>query len=255
MRRREKFIIIALLLSLGLFVTAYIPLEFRYLAIGGLMILSFLLSALALKDDLNAHEWITILPFPSLYAGSVAFFYFLLPGDFFSKIFIMLVFGLGMYSLFLTSNIYSVAKGRTIQLLYAAHAVGLLLTLITSLLFTNTILSFHFSFWLNGLLVGLIHFPLIYMALWSVRLEEKISTDLLCYSSLLSIAFIELVMLMSLVPIPIWNASLFIMGLLYISLGVLQSFLKGRLFSNTTNEYLLVAIFLGILFLVLFPGK
>jgi len=42
---------------------------------------------------------------------------------------------------------------------------------------------------------------------------------------------------------------------LYIGLGVLQSQLRERLFQNTANEYSLVAIFLGVIFLILFPWK
>ncbi len=255
MRRREKFIITSLLLSLGLFAIQYVALEFRYLLIGALILLSYFLSAWALSDDLQAHEWLTIVPLPTMYAGSVALFYFLLPGDFLSKVFILSLFGIGMYALFLTSNIYSVAKGRTIQLIYAAHAVGLLLTLVTSLLFTNAILSFHLPFWLNGLLVGLVHFFLSFMALWSIRLEDKISIDIVWYSLLLMVIFIEFVALLSLLPVPAWDASLFVMGVLYIALGVMQSLLKGRLFASTVNEYTLVAVFLGIIFILLFPCK
>lgn len=255
MRRREKFILVSLLLSLGLFLIHYVSLEFRYLAIAGLTALSYLLSAWALRDDLQIHEWLTIVPFHALYAGSIALFYFLLPSSLLSKIFILSLFGIGMYALFLTSNIYSVAKGRTIQLIYAAHAIGLLLTLITSLLLTNAILSFRLPFWLNGLLIGSVHFMLSFMALWSVRLEEKIGLDIVWYSLLLMAFFVEFAMLLSLLPIPVWNASLFIMGVLYIVLGVVQSFLRGRLFANTVGEYSMVAIFLAVIFLLLFPGK
>jgi len=153
MRRREKFVIASALLSLGLLVVQYIPLDFRYIAVAVFALISYLASAWALSDDLQKYEWLTIVPFPSMYAAAVGFFYFLLPAGIVSKIFVLALFGLGMYALFLTSNIYSVAKGRTIQLLHAAHAVGLLFTLLTSLLFTNTIFSLRLPFYLTSLLV------------------------------------------------------------------------------------------------------
>ena len=118
MRRREKFIIVSFLLSLSLLAIQYIPIDLRYFGVLALFIVSYFGSVWALFDDLQSYEWLTITPFPALYASSVALFYFLLPEVFFSRLFVVAVFGVGMYALFLTSNIFSVAKGRTIQLLY-----------------------------------------------------------------------------------------------------------------------------------------
>jgi len=123
MRRREKFVIISILLSLGLALIQLIDLDYRYLAVAALGGLSYLLSLWALKDDLQPVEALTIVPFPSLYAVSVALFYFLLPENIVSRVSILILFGVGMYALFLVSNIYSVSKGRTIQLVHAAHAI------------------------------------------------------------------------------------------------------------------------------------
>jgi hypothetical protein len=160
-----------------------------------------------------------------------------------------------MYGLFLTSNIFSVAKGRTIQLLYAAHAVGLFFTLFTSMLFTNAIFSLKLPFYANASLVGLVHFPLILMSLWSIKLESMINRTVWNFSFLMTLVLVELVIVFSLLPLPAWHAALFVMGMLYIGLGVLQSQIRERLFQNTANEYTLVAVFLGIIFLVLFPWK
>jgi hypothetical protein len=240
---------------LGLLVVQYFGVEWRYLAFATFMIVTYFVSAWALSDDLQAHEWLTILPFPTLYAGSVALFYFLLPSAFLTRVLILALFGGGMYGLFLTSNIFSVAKGRTIQLLYAAHAVGLFFTLFTSMLFTNAIFSLKLPFYANASLVGLVHFPLILMSLWSIKLESMINRTVWNFSFLMTLVLVELVIVFSLLPLPAWHAALFVMGMLYIGLGVLQSQIRERLFQNTANEYTLVAVFLGIIFLVLFPWK
>lgn len=255
MRRREKFVIASILLSLGLLGVQFVPLDFRYWAVLVLGLISYLISAWALSDDLRRFEWATILPFPTLYASAIGLFYFLLPENIVSRFLILGVFGIGMYALFLTSNIFSVAKGRTIQLLHAAHAVGLLFTLITSLFFTNTIFSLRLPFYLNGLLVGLTHFPLILMSLWSVELEQRISKDVVLFTSLTTLILIEISILLSFFPFGIWNYSLLIMAILYIALGILHNFLRGILFENTVREYSLVAIFVGIVFVLIFPWK
>lgn len=255
MRRREKFVLSTILLSLALSGVQYISLEWRFLAIGAFMVFVYLISSWALSDDLQFHERLTIVPLPALYAGAVALFYFLLPRNFVSQLTILALFGIGLYGLYLTANIYSVAKARTIQLLYAAHAVGLFFTLLTSLLLTNTIFSLNLPFWGNGLLIGLIHFPLAFMALWSMKLEDFIAIELLHYSLLIAVFLAEFAVVISFLPVPVWNSSLFVTGLVYLILGLLQSFLKGRLFKNTMTEYKLVAIFLAFLFLIFFPLK
>lgn len=255
MRRREKFVIASALLSLGLLVVQYIPLDFRYIAVAVFTLLSYLVSAWALSDDLQRLEWLTIVPFPSLYAAAVGLFYFLLPGNLLSKIFILVLFGLGMYALYLTSNIFSVAKGRTIQLLHAAHAIGLLFTLLTSLLFTNTIYSLRFPFFVTSLLVGLVHFPLMLMSLWSIELEQKIRGEIWGLSALSTLLLVEISLVLTFYPISIWNNALFLMTCVYISLGILHNHLRGRLFSRTLTEYSLVAGFVCLVFIMLFPLK
>jgi len=255
MRRREKFVISTLLLTLLLFALQHVSLEWRYWGIGAVSLITYLIASWALSDDLQLYERLTIVPLPTLFTLSVTLFYFLLPENLISRVVVLLLYALGIYALLLTGNIFSVAKGRTIQLLYAAHAIGFLLTLLTSLFFTNTIYSLHLPFWGNGLLIGIVHFPLVFMSLWSVNLEDFIAKDLLVYSAVISLFLLEFAMLMSLIPTSVWSVSLFISGLLYLILGILHSFLRGRLFKNTVTEYSLMGILLAILFLVFFPFK
>lgn len=255
MRRREKFVIASILLSLGLLAVQYVPIDFRYLAVGLLSLVSYLVSAWALSDDLQRYELISIVPFPALYAASVGLFYFLLPTNIISRVVVLLIFAVGMYALYLTSNIYSVAKGRTIQLLHAAHAVALLFVLITSLLFLNTIFSLKFMFWVNGLLVFISHFPLIWLSLWSINLEPRLDPDLLQLTIMLSAILAELAIVLSFLPLNVWHSALFIMSTLYVGLGILHNYLRGRLFSNTVTEYSLVGALVMVVFILLFPGK
>jgi hypothetical protein len=255
MRRREKFVLSSIFLSLGLLGVQYVSLEWRYLAILIFMVVSYLVSAWALSDDLQKFEWVTILPLPALYAAAVGAFYFLLPTNLLSRVFNVGLFGVGMYALYLTSNIYSVAKGRTIQLLHAAHAIGLLFTLLTSLLFLNTIFSHRLPFFLNAPLVGLVHFPLIFLFLWAVKLEPTLDKHIIRLAVLLTVVLMELSVIFSFLPFSVWNISLFLMTVLYMGLGILQSLLQQRLFQNTIMEYSGVAVFVSILFLVLLQWK
>ncbi len=255
MRRREKFVISAVLLSLGMFGLQYLSLDWRYLGIGLFIVATYFASAWALREDLQPHEWLTILPFPAMYAAAVSLFYFLLPSNVISQLAILGVFGVGMYASYLTANIFSVAKGRTIQLLYAAHAVSLFFNLLTSLLLTNTVLSLHLPWFGNALIVGGTHYLIILMSLWSVKLENRISREVLVLTMFVSVILAQYTALFSLLPMEIWHSSLYIMALLYISLSMLHNLLKGRLFRNTVQEFSLVAGLLAVMFVITFPWK
>ncbi len=255
MRRREKFVIASILLSLGLLGVQVTALEFRYFAVAFFTCVSYLVSAWALRDDLQKHEWLTIVPFPALYAMAVSLFYFLLPPSFMSRALLLGLFGVGMYALYLTTNIYSVAKGRTIQLVHAAQAIALIITLVTSLFFSNTIFSLRLPFYLTALLVGLAHFPLVFINLWSVNLENKISEATRDLSLMLTAILVQLAFVLCFVPLTVWYSALFVMSFLYIGLGILQAALRGRLFSRTLTEYSVVALFIGIVFIFVVPFK
>jgi len=72
---------------------------------------------------------------------------------------------------------------------------------------------------------------------------------------LLTLLLIELSVILSFLPLSVWYNALFIMSLLYLGLGVLHIFLRGRLFQKALTEYALVAVFIVILFISIFPLK
>ena len=255
MRRREKFVVASIITTIGLVGVQSTFLEIRYIAVAIFVAFSYLISTWALSDDLQSHERLTIIPLPALYAASVSLFYFLLPESFISQLLIVVLFGVGMYALFLTSNIFSVAKGRTIQLVHAANAISGLFGVLVSLLFSNTIFSLKLPFYFNSLLVGFTHFPLIFILLWSVKLDNHVGKDIVTFSFVLSLVLMELALVLSFFPLGVWYYALFIMSFFYIGIGLLQSYIRGRLFIRTLVEYSLVAGFIGLVFLLVVPFK
>ena len=252
MSKRRKFVIASFLLALGLLSTQFVTVEFvyRYLAILGLFGVGYLISAWALFEDLKGVEWLVLVPMPGLFAAGVALFYFLLPEALVSRLVIFLVFGLGAYALYLTSNIYSVAAIRTIQLLRAAHAVGFLLTLVTSLLFYNSIFSFKFPFYINALAVFGVSLPLMINGLWSIKLEQTLTKQLLLYGLFCSLVLSEIAVAISFWPVTVWIASLFLVAGVYVMLGLLQHHLQERLFKKTFRDYVSVGVFVLLVTLV-----
>lgn len=255
MRKREKFIISSILLSIGLVATQLLAVEVRFIAIILFFIASYLISAWALSKELNGVEWITVVPYPSYYALSVSLFYFLLPSNVLSRLGVVGLFGIGMYALYLTSNIYSIGKVKTIQLLRAAHAVGALFLLVTSLLFFNFIFSLGLHAVFNALLCGLVTFPLLLCTTWAQELEPRLTKRILTIPLLFALTIGEAAFALSLLPVGLWTGSLFLTSLIYVGFGLIQHYIAGRLFTKTIREYLTVGTFVTISLLLLINWK
>lgn len=242
MTKRKKLGLVAILLTLGILGIQSVEVESRYQTIGLLAGAAYALSVWAMLEDLKGIEWLTTMILPVLYPVSVALFYFLLPERILTRTLIVGLFGLGMYALLLTENIFNVASIRTIQLLRAAHAVGFLLTLLVAFFLWDTIFSFRLSPWWNGLLVGISAWPLALSTLWSVNLEEKLTPPVMWGSLAISWALLVFSLLISFWPVTITVASLFLVTALYVGLGIGQQHLAGRLFKKTLQEYLWVGV-------------
>ena len=85
--------------------------------------------------------------------------------------------------------------------------------------------------------------------------DNKIDKELVNFSLILNLVLVELAVILSFFPMTVWYSSLFVMSFFYIGIGLMQSFIKGRLFLRTFVEYSLVAGFIGVMFLFIFPGK
>lgn len=241
--KRQKFALSAILLSVGLLAIQVLGFTNRYQAIGILTFVALLLSAWSLSEDLTIGWWfLNILVLPTFFTAGIGLFYFLTPAVWLTRVPIILLFGLGLYVLLLTENIFAVAAIRTIQLLRSAQAVGFLLTVVTAFFLYDTILSFRLDPWLNFLWVGVISFPLILHGLWYINLEEKISRQIWFYVFSLSLVLAQTALILSFWPLTVAVGSLGLSTALYMVLGLVQHRLSERLFKRTINEYLGVGI-------------
>lgn len=240
--KRRKFILNSLALTGGLAFIQFGEPTNRYLAIATLSFSTIPLVLWSLSEALRGTIWLMSWILPFLFSVGVGFFYFLLPSTVFTAIPVIILYLLGLYSLFLSENIFSVAAIRTIQLYRAASAVSFLLTLFTAFLLYDTVFSFRLPFFLNTLLVFLVSFFLFLHGIWIVKLEEKVSGKLLSYSFLLSLMIAEISLVLSFWPTSIALSSLFLTSLLYVLLGLGQACLSDRLFKRTVREYLLVGL-------------
>ncbi len=254
MRKRQKFVLTSLLLTLGLAGMQFAPLEWQYLLIGCLMALAYILAAWSLKEGLSGVEWLTVPLLICLFTGGMGFFFILLPNFWWWQAIVLLLFAVGQYALLLTGNIFSVAAIRTIALFRSASAVGFVMTLVTGFLLYNSILSFRLPVWANGLGVGIISFLLLLPALWSVELHEKLTKLVVTYSGWLAAMVGLLALAIGFWPIGLAVASLFLTTVLYVFLGIAQHHFSGRLFSRTVWEYTTIGVVVLITMLLTAGG-
>ncbi len=240
--KRQQFVVVVLLLTIGLVTTQLIPIEQRLQAVGIFALSSFLLSLFSLREDLKGIEYLVLPILPVMFTVAVCFFYFLLPERWLTRVPTAILYGFLMYAILLTENIYNVARIRSIQLLRAAHSVGFLVTIITAFLLFDTALSFHLTSYYNAILVFAISFPLTVQLLWSMVLESRISKSIITGSLVCSLTLAQSAYFLSFWPVNITIFSIFLTTLFYSISGLIREKLIDRLFPNTIREFLGVAL-------------
>lgn len=245
--KRQEFVIAVFILAILLIATQLAPLDKRTEMVFLLGLISFIASVIVLREDLKGVEFLTLTILPVMFTVGVAFFYFLLPVRWLTRLPTAVLYALGMYAILLTENIYNVSAVRTIQLLRAAHSVGFLITLVTVFLLFDTVFSFHLPALNNALLIFLLSFPLVLQSLWSMLLEPKFNYQILGGALTGSLVFAQIAYILSFWPINSTIFALFLTTVFYSLVGILQQKLIERLFPNTLKEFLGVALITLIL--------
>lgn len=256
MSKRKRFLIISLLTAAGFIGIQLTEERFKFIGIGLLGLLTLILFVWSLKEGLSFNWTLLSLILPVLFTFGVGLFWFLLPVSIIARIPVLLFFGLGIYALSLTSNIYTVSAIRSIALLRAARGVGFVLTLITSFLLFDAILSLKWDIYFQAELVFLISFPVYLQGFWTVGLNEKVGWELFSITLISSLIMFEVAISLYFWPVTVVVGSLFLTGVEYVLLGLGQAKIEGRLFNQTVKEYLIVGlmVFLGMFFATRWGG-
>ena len=147
-------------------------------------------------------------------------------------------------------NIFTVSLVRTIALLRAARGVGFVLSLITSFLVFDAILSLRSMVFYLLPLVLVVSFPLFLQGFWSVILEKEFIKEIFVMSAISTLIMVEIAAVLFFWPVTVVVGSLFLTVTFYILLGLGQGKLEGRLFSTTVREHLVVGalVFIAMFF-------
>jgi hypothetical protein len=246
MSKRRRFILTSILLTLGFIGIQFLTDQNRFWSIGLLGLLTAGLFIWSFWGSIERNMTLLTLVLPTIFTVGVGIFWFLLPTSIYTRIPIMIFYGIGIYVLCLTMNIYSVATNRTIALLRAARGVGFVLTLLTSFLVFDAIISLKTSIYFLVPLVFFVSFPLYLQGFWAVVLEKKFSRRLFSLSLIASFVTGEIATALYFWPVTVVTGSLFLTVTFYMILGLVQAYLEERLFSATIREHLTVGLFVFV---------
>jgi len=242
MTKRQKFVFTSFLLTSGFIGISFLEGQNRFLGIFLLTLLTVILFAWSLREGLGKNATLLVLILPGLFTLGVGLFWFLLPSALYARIPILILYALGIYSLSLTKNIFTVSAIRTIALSRAAKGVGFVLTLFTSFLLFDAILSLRTNLFLNLVVIFLVSFPLFLQGLWTSVLTRNFFRDLLLFSAVFAYCLASTSLLLYFWPVTVIVGSIFLTVGVYVLLGLGQARLEERLFRQTVREYVLVGV-------------
>lgn len=251
LNKRQKFVLAVLILSAGVFFSEYFT-GLKLLVIS--LVLAFatdILLLLILKKDIRRTFFGPILILPFFFTLAFPFFYALVPERLLSRLIITIIYAFGLYSLFLTQNIFAVSGIRTINLLRSARIVAFVITLLVFYFLVN----FIFSLRLPVLLTPIAIFPIAYLmniqSLWTYTLDTAQIKAISFFSLVISVCILQLSFVLILWPVNASIYSLFLTGIFYTYSGLCHAWLERRLFKGILWEYIWVG-FISVLFLVIF---
>lgn len=249
--KRQKFVVAVLALSLGVFFSEYFTGVKLLLPSVLLAVVTDLLLLFILRHDIKGTFFAPILVLPFFFTLAFPFFYALVPTRLLSRLIITLIYAFGLYSLFLTQNIFAVSGIRTINLLRSARIVAFVITLLVYYFLVN----FIFSLRLPVLLTPLAIFPLSFLmniqSIWTYSLDTSQVKTISYFSLAIAIGIFQLSYVLILWPVNASIYSLFLTGIFYTYSGLCHAWLERRLFKGILWEYIWVG-FISVLFLVIF---
>ena len=248
--KRQKIVLMSFFLTVILITTQTVAESVRYQTIGFLTIATIFLSVFALWGELSGVKYFLLLLLPVYFVAGASLFYFLLPVRWLTRVPFAFFFGVSLYLLMLTSNIYNVAAIRTIALLRAAHAVGLLFSLVSTFFLTNVLFSLHLPFYLSVLGVIVICGPLYLVGVWASELEDFISRRVFIYTVVFTILAAEISLVLSFWPIVPINGALAISTVMYVLLGLSQLHLDDKLKTKVLWQHVGVALLVFVIIVI-----
>lgn len=248
--KRQKFVLMSAFLTTVLITAQTVGESLRYQTVGFMVAAAVFLGIFSLWGELRGIKYFLLLLLPVYFVAGASLFYFLLPVRWLTRLPYAFLFAISIYLLMLTANIYNVAAIRTIALLRAANAVGILFSLISTFFLANVLFSLHLPFYLIVPGTIIITFPLYLTGLWSYELEEFITKRVFNYALIFTLIAAEMAFVFSFWPIAPINGALAQATIMYGLLGLSQFEFEDKLKRRIVLEHLTIGLIVFIIIIV-----
>lgn len=250
--KRQKFISSVIFLSMGLFISEHLLGKSGIIVVFILSLLTILLLYTTLKNDLKDNFNLQVFILPFLYSLSVGLFYLLVPARFLTRISMTSLYALGLYSLFLSQNIFTVSSIRTIALLSGARTVSLVISLLSYFFLSNVVFSLHINVVLTLTLIFIYSFFFVLQAIWIETLDRNPFSQIFWVLAL-TLCLVEVALFLWFGPSSPTVLALFLTSVFYVLVGMSQAWFEKRLFRSVILEYFWISI-ISFIFLLVFTN-
>ncbi|HRN96165.1 MAG TPA: hypothetical protein PLD54_01825 [Candidatus Levybacteria bacterium] len=249
--KRQKLVLATIFLTLCLLASEIFS-GVNHIFVGFVLsIVTTFVIFLILRRDMAGSFYYPLFILPFFYTLSVSVFYLLIPPRLISIILLTVFYAFGLYSLFLTQNIFAVSSVKTINLLRSARIVSFVITVLVHFLMVNIIFSLRLPVYVTPILIGLIGGLLNMQSLWVYILEKTQVKELITYSAIIGMLLMQLSFVLVIWPIDASIYSIFLTGIFYTYSGLSHAWFEKRLFKGVLWEYIWVG-FLSIFILLAF---
>jgi hypothetical protein len=246
--KERRFIATSLLLSLGFIGINFVGDSYRLFAIMALTIVTIVLFVICLWEGLGINATLLSLILPPLFTLGVGIFWFLIPINIFARLPVVVFYGVGIYFLARTENIFTVSSFKIIPLFRGARWIGFILTFLTAFFLYNAIISIKANIFVTATGVALISLFLFLQGFWVSSIEKRdlASNKMFLYSIIFALGITQISILLYFWPVTVVVGSIFLTIGVYVLLGLGQAQLEGRLFRQTVEEHLIVGLIVFI---------
>ncbi len=240
--KRQKIVITSFLLSVSLYFFPSASEETRIWLLIAIVGASYVLSVWSIFRDVSGFEFLTLFTLPTFLTVSFAVFIFQFEPTNQVRLLLSIIYGVVMYIILLSENIFNVSAERNIPLIRAANTVSYLGTLFVSFVIFSLLFGLGLDFWLFSIMVTFIGVLLFTQFLWKSELEETPSPHLTVSSFVSGVVLGEIALALSFWPLNPAKVGLALTAAVYVLLGILQHQMKDDLKKTTILEYLFVAV-------------
>lgn len=248
--KRQRFVAAVIISSIALFISEFFLGKSGIFMVFTIALATSLLLFVSLYEDLKENFYPQIFILPFLYCLAFGLFYLLVPARFLTRTVMTSLYAVGLYSLFLSLNIFTVSSIRTIALLTSARTVSFAIILLSYFFLVNVVFSLHLNLLFTLILLFLFTFPMVLASLWTYTLEKDIRKDSVWTASITAL-LMQVSTILWFWPSTPTLIALFITGVFYTLVGLSQAWFEKRLFRGVIFEYFWVAVVTFSIFLFL----